>query len=210
MSLIRYAAVCLIACGCAAQEGEIGAAAGYGTYRNGTVYAPAGKATAGIRNRFAVSAVLSEEKYERLGGEIRYTYQDGDPFLSAGATKTNVQGQSHTIHYDALFHFRGKPARIRPYMAAGFGAKVYRVSGPANPSQPLSDIAMLTTRTDVKPVFTAGGGVKIRLGGKVVVRLDFRDYVTPFPKKLIAPAPFGTGRGFFQQFTPLVGVGYTF
>jgi hypothetical protein len=44
----------------------------------------------------------------------------------------------------------------------------------------------------------------------VRVRLDFRDYITPFPKQVIAPARFATARGFLHMFTPLLGVGFAF
>jgi hypothetical protein len=153
---------------------------------------------------------VGEELYEHLAGEFRYTYQDGDPFLAAGGTKTNLQGQSHAFHYDLLFHARPKHTSVRPYFAAGIGAKLYVVSGPENPGQPLTGIAMLTAHDEVKALFTAGGGVKIRIGRGVIMRLDFRDYITAFPKKLIHPAPFGTARGIFHQYTPLVGIGYVF
>ena len=201
----------LLACalGCAGQSWEIGAAAGYGLYRNASVYAPDGKATAGISNRFTLSGVLGQDRFEYFSGEVRYLYQDGDPFLRASSGKTNIQGQSHAIHYDLLAHFSPRRARIRPYLAVGLGAKWYIANGPENPTQPLSDIALLAHTTDLKGLLTAGGGVKLRFGG-VLVRLDFRDYITPFPKKLIVPVPFATARGLFQQFTPLVGVSYSF
>lgn len=203
---IVVALACALAC--SGQQWEIGAAAGYGAYRNGTILSPAGKAMAGVRNRFAVSALVGDDMYPHLGGEVRYTYQDGDPFLSARGIKTNIEGQSHSFHYDALFYVRGKDQRVRPYVAVGLGVKVYVVSGPPNPKAPLGDIARLTTQDQARPLVTGGGGVKLKLGHRVLLRLDFRDYVTPFPKELIAPAPLNTARGFFHQFTPLIGISY--
>jgi predicted acetylornithine/succinylornithine family transaminase len=44
----------------------------------------------------------------------------------------------------------------------------------------------------------------------VRVRLDFRDYITPFPKNVITPTRFATARGFLHMFTPLLGVGFAF
>jgi hypothetical protein len=43
-----------------------------------------------------------------------------------------------------------------------------------------------------------------------LVRADFRDYLTQFPKRQISPAANGTARGIFQQFTPMAGVSYVF
>jgi hypothetical protein len=44
----------------------------------------------------------------------------------------------------------------------------------------------------------------------ILVRADFRDYITAFPTRLIVPAANGTDHGIFNQFTPLVGVSYVF
>ncbi|MFB3777094.1 MAG: outer membrane beta-barrel protein [Bryobacteraceae bacterium] len=190
----------------AAQQWEIGGGAGYGVYRSVSVYAPAGKAAAGVRNRFVATAVFGEDLYRHVSGEFRYTYQDGDPYLEAGGSKANVQGQSHAFHYDLLVHARARGERVRPYVAAGIGAKLYRVTGPENPNQALGAIARLTEQDEMKALVTAGGGVKLRLGRRAALRLDFRDYITPFPKNIIRPAPLGTARGIFQQFTAMAGV----
>jgi hypothetical protein len=210
-NLMRLAAALVAlfcAAACSAQQWEIGGAAGFGFYRNGTIYAPAGKATAGFRSRFVAGVVIGENRYEYLTGEVRYTYHDGDPFMAAGGIRTNLQGQSHSLHYDVLFNTRPRREKVRPYFAAGIGAKYYVVSGPENPSQPLSNIGSLKSIDELKPLFSLGGGVKIRLRPEVLLRFDFRNYITTFPKKQIQPVPFATPRGIFQQFTPMVGISY--
>ncbi len=189
---------------------EIGGGVGYGFYRKGSIISPNGRATAGIRSRFTGTILLGEDRYRYIGGEVRYTYQDGDPFLSAGGVKTNIQGQSHAIHYDILIHVRPQEARLRPYVAAGIGAKLYVVSGPANPAAPLGDIGTLTTHDQTKFLAAVGGGVKFRVLPQMLLRFDFRDYITTFPRQLIAPAEGATARGIFHQLTPMVGVSYLF
>lgn len=193
---------------CWAQPWEIGAGAGYGWYKNGSVMAPAGAASAGIRNRFSLTVFLSEERYDRISGEVRYTYQDGDPFLEAGGEKTNIQGQSHTFHYDVLFHWKDQEQRIRPFVAVGAGAKMFVVTGPANPSAPLQNIAQLTTRDQTRFVVSAGGGVKWKIAERVSLRIELRDYISQFPKRLIAPVPLATARGIFHQITPMICFSY--
>jgi hypothetical protein len=195
---------------CAAKDWEVGATFGHGIYRNGTVFSPGGTATAGIRNRFVAGAVIGEDLYEYVSGELRYLYQDGDPFLSAGGVQTNIQGQSHAVHYDVLIHVRPRESWVRPYLAAGFGAKWFLVTGPVPPNQPLEEVAVLSGEDQVRPLITLGGGVKFDLRAGIRVRVDFRDYLTPFPKRLIRPAPGATARGILQQFTPSVGLSYTF
>ena len=189
---------------------EIGGGAGYGMYRKGTVFSPAGNAEAGIRSRFALTVVGGEDMYRYVGGEARYTYQDGDPFIQAGGQQVNVQGQSHAFHYDVLIYARPRGARIRPYFAGGPGAKLYVVSGPLPLRQPFPGIATLTTTDQTKFLLSVGGGVKVRLASHLLARFDFRDYITAFPRKLIQPAPFATARGLFQQFTPMIGLSATF
>lgn len=195
---------------CFAQDAEVGIAIGYGAYRNGSILAPDGTAKAGFKNRFAVSAVITEDEYDHLSGEFRYTYQDGDPFIAARGTDTRLQGQSHAFAYDVNVHFRPLDRKIRPYVTAGVGAKLFIIRGPANPDQPLADIASLTTSNDLKLLVVGGGGVKMRVQRHMTVRVDFLDYITPFPKTQIHPVPLATPRGIFHQFTPMVGISYVF
>jgi opacity protein-like surface antigen len=189
---------------------EFGGSIGYGIYRNGTVFGAGSTAEAGIRNRFAAGAVFGEEMYDYISGEVRYLYQDGHPFVSSCATKTDIQGQSQTFTYDLLFHFEPRERRLRFFAAGGAGAKGYIIAGPAPTVQPLANVVTLTTQDQWMLVVDVGGGVKYALTKHVQLRGDFRDYLTKFPKQQLAPAAGNTARGIFQQFTPLFGVSYVF
>jgi opacity protein-like surface antigen len=195
---------------CLAQQYELGGAFGYGVYTDGSVISPGGTATAGIHNRFATGVIFCDNLFEHVSGEMRYLYHDGDPFLSTSAAKGSIQGQSHAFHYDVLFQARGREARIRPYVAVGVGAKYYVTTGPAPVPQPMPKIGGLVATNQWRGLFTGGAGVKVRVTDHILVRADFRDYVTAFPSHLIVPAANGTGKGIFHQFTPLVGVSYVF
>jgi hypothetical protein len=203
-------ALVVLTSACCAQDWQIGGGGGYGFYRKATVFAPAGQVDAGIRSRFVLTAWITDDRYDYVSGEFRYTYQDGDPFLERGAQQFNLQGQSHSFEYDVLFHFRDFYKRVRPYVTVGAGVKRYLVSGPPNPSQPFAEIASLNDTHETKFLGVAGVGLSLRIGANVKLRFDFRDYITKFPKQLIAPAPLGTGRGLFHQFTPMIGVAYGF
>lgn len=207
----KWFVVVLAVGACSAQEYEIGGAIGYGWYRDGTIFGPGATAQAGIRNRFAAGFVIGEDLYEHISGEVRYLYQDGHPFLTSGGTNEEIQGQSHAFSYDLLFHVARRERRFRPFVAVGVGAKDYVIAGPPPPSpQPLANLGTLTTRDEWKFLVTLGGGVEYRLARHVVLRADFRDYMTAFPKSQIAPATNNTARGIFQQFTPLFGMSYRF
>lgn len=207
--VVLFATLALAA---SAQEWELGGGAGYGFYRKASVIAPAGTVDAGIRSRFALTGWVTQHKYDYISGEIRYVYQDGDPFIQSAGGKTNVQGQSHALHYDVLFHLRHSetPRRIRPYFAAGLGIKRYVVTGPANPAAPFTDIAQLNSTGENKLLLSLGGGIAIRAARHVLIRVDFRDYITTFPKRIISPVPLATARGLYNQFTPMVGISYGF
>jgi len=193
-----------------AQQYEFGGAIGYGFYRNGTIYSPAGSAQAGIRNRFAAGWVFGENRYEYVSGEVRYLYQDGHPFLSAGGVKSDIQGQSHAFDYALLFHLRKREQRLRPFFAMGAGAKGYVIAGPAPAPQPLPNIAGLTTKDEWKFLVVVGVGVKYRVREHILLRFDMLDYMTGFPRRQIAPMEGNTARGIFQQITPLFGASYCF
>jgi hypothetical protein len=59
-------------------------------------------------------------------------------------------------------------------------------------------------------VFNVGGGVTFRPRSHMQLRAEFRDYLTTFPRQEIVPAVHNTARGIFEQFTPLLGIDYTF
>jgi opacity protein-like surface antigen len=200
----------LFASTASAQQFEIGAIVGYGVYRDGTVFSTAGTADAGIRNRFAAGINIGEEISNYVSGEFRYLYQDGHPFLQAPGVNTDIQGNSDALTYALLFHFKPREHRWRPFLAGGAGAKEYVIAGPAPFPQPIPQIASLTTNDVWKVAFDVGGGVKIRLIPHMLLRAEFRDYITTFPRQEIVPAPHNTARGIFEQFTPLFGVSYTF
>ena len=206
----KFAAALLFASAALAQQWEVGGTLGYGWYRKVRVNGPGAEASVGIRNRFVAGAVLTEDLYEHVSGEIRYTYHDGDPFISLGARTANMQGQSHSFTYDTLLHVRDRDSRLRPFFAAGLGAKYFRITGPPPATQPAPGVATLVADSQWRLLVSIGAGVSYRLPNHLMIRADFRDYISPMPRKLFAPAPGATGRGLMHQFTPMVGIGFWF
>lgn len=200
----------LASAACFAQSWEFGGTIGYGVYRDVRVNGPGAQATVGIRNRFAAGAVVTENLYDHISGEIHYLYQDGDPFLSFNGRTANIQGQSHSLTYEFLLHSRSLESRLRPFVAIGVGAKYYRTTGPEPSPQPAPAEAALVRANDWRFLTGVGGGVSYRLRNHLLVRGDFRDYITPFPHKIFVPGPNSTDRGLFQMFTTTVGVSYWF
>ena len=215
MRLIRFYCVITplaLASACAAQERqwEVGGAAGFGIVRNATISNPSGSASAGVDNRFAAGVVFGQDLYQHLSGEVRYTFRDDDLVLKNGGSKVNMDGESHLVQYDMLFHATGKSSRIRPYAAAGAGIRWFLGTGQEYENQPLGTFALLTKTDEVKPLLSVGGGVKVRVRGRMDIRLDFRDYISPFPQKLFATAPGARIHGWLNDLVPFAGVSWLF
>ncbi len=171
-----------------AQQFEAGADIGYGFYRSGSIYSADGTAQAGIGNRFAAGIFLADEFANYVSAEFDYLYHDGHPFLRTPNVRTDIQGNSDALTIELLFHFKPRGRRFRPFLGGGSGAKEYVIAGPA--ADPADR--------------------KFLLRPHMMLRAEFRDYLTTFPKQEIVPAPHNTARGIFEQFTPLFGISYTF
>lgn len=215
MRPVTVSGVCIalaLASACMAQEREweVGGAAGFGFMRNATINNPTGSLSAGFDNRFAAGAVIGQDLYQHFGGELRYTFRDNDLVLTGAGQKVNMDGNSHLVHYDLLFYALGKSFRIRPFAAAGGGIRLFGGTGHEYVNQPFGDFALLTRTTEVKPLISVGGGVKISATNHITVRVDFRDYISPFPENLFVTAPGAKIRGWLNDFVPLVGVSYVF
>jgi len=148
--------------------------------------------------------------YERIGGEVRYSYLDNAMKLTSGQATAKFGGQAHAIHYDLLIHGTGPASRMRPYIAFGGGAKIYRGTGAERAFQPLSNIAILTKTQETQGLASVGAGIKYRVSDKMWFRLDVHDYLTRFPKKVITPVTGSGLSGWLNNFVPTAGLTFTF
>jgi len=193
-----------------AQNYELGVGAGLGVYNDATVSGPAGQAEAGFNNSFAGSAWVSHDMYRRLGGEFRYTFGNNNLKLGSGGSRATMSAETHTIHYELQVHFADRDARTRAFVAIGGGAKRYTGKGPEQAFQPLSGVAVLTKTSQWVGVVAFGGGVKVRVGSNGMFRAEVRDYWSPVPTQVIAPAPGANLGGWIHNIVPLVGFGFRF
>ena len=192
------------------QTYEIGADIGYGIYNNGTIFSSQETIQAGIRNRFAAGIDVGWEFSDYVSGQFSYLYHDGHPFIKGAGVDTDIQGQSQALTIGGLFHFQKRDRRFRTFLAGGAGSKGYIIAGPEPFPQPIPQVASLTTNDVWKVTFSVGGGITYMLRKHMLLRAEFRDYLTTFPRQQIVPAPHNTARGIFQQFTPLFGASYVF
>jgi hypothetical protein len=194
----------------AAPKWEIGVLGGGGFYNSASVSSPAGSGDVGIKNGLAVGAFLGNDLYKHIGGELRYEFMPGDLKVSSGGTEATFSGLAHAIHYDFLFHFTPKGSRIRPFVSAGGGVKIYQGTSRATVTQPLSALALLTNTHETKGLGVFGGGVKAQVSSHVMLRFEVQDFLTPFPRQVIAPAPGAKISGLLNDIVVLAGLGVTF
>jgi hypothetical protein len=191
-----------------AQQWEIGGGAG-GTFVPGVaVSGPQGSATAGFKTGLAAGFFVGQNLYKHLSGEIRYTFLQSDLKLASGSTTATFSGNTHAVYYDVLLHTSRRESRAELYGAVGGGMKIFRGTGNEAAYQPLSQFGYFTKTQAVKPMLSAGGGMKFKLSPHVALRTEVRDFVTPFPKQLITPAPGAKFGRFLHDFVPMVSISY--
>jgi hypothetical protein len=193
-----------------AQEWEIGGIAGGGFSNGLSVAAAAASASTGFKSGGAFGVFAGSNLYPHLSGEIRYTYQMSDLKLSSGGTEASFTGASHAISYDFIYHPASRRSKLQPFVAAGAGIRIFRGTGKEQAYQPLSNFAYLTHTQELRPLITAGGGIKYHLSERLIFRAELRDFITPFPNKVITPAPGAKISGWLQDFVPLVGLSFVF
>jgi hypothetical protein len=213
MKLARMLVVCsavTIAPAAVAQKWEVGAGAGGGFYTSQDAEHPDGTtATAKFKSNVAAGAWLAHNNHPRWGGEIRYQYQRGDLHLDRGSEEASMSGESHSIHYDFLYHWSDRGSTVRPYVAFGGGIKVYRGTGDPALVRPLERYALLSPTQEVTGMASVGIGVKVKIAARWHLRLDVHDYMTPFPKEVITPNPPSKIGGWLHDIVPMVGLSFT-
>ena len=189
MSSVKLLLILAAAAAAPAQQRELGILAGGGLVNAVPLGGAAGSVTAGLSPGAAAGVLIGHDLYPRLSGEIRYLFEQRDPKLTSGSTTASFSGQAHVLHYDVLLHARPRRERVRPYAALGGGIKVFRGTGAETAYRPLMQYAYLTRTQELKPMLSAGGGVKFRLSARMVAHVDLRDQLTRFPDKVLTPGP---------------------
>ncbi len=195
---------------CWAQKWELGVLGGGSFYKSASVSSPAGQGDVGIKNSAAAGAYVGSNMYKYVSGELRYEYIPGDLKVSSGGTEATFNGEAHAIHYDFLVPFAPRDAKVRPFVSGGGGVKIYHGTGTATVTQPLERLALLTNTFETKGLGVAGAGVKAAVAKSVLLRLEVKDFITPFPRKVIAEAPGAKISGILNNIVVMGGISITF
>lgn len=191
------------------QQWEVGAVGGGAFYIDRSVRAASGASgQVGYEPGFVAGGFIAHSQPGRWGGEIRYLFEKADMRLSSGATKYTFGARSHMIHYDLVVHANSGEDRVRPFLAFGGGLKGYFGTGAERAVQPLNNLAILSQSAQWQPMLSLGGGIKWRIGERVIVRAEVRDYITRLPKDVLLPSPGSSLSGWQHDIVPMFGISY--
>ncbi len=193
-----------------AQTWEVGGGVGGSFFTSQSVKNALSSGDVTLSNAVAASFWLANNSSHLIGGELRYDYENTNLKLKSAGTSATLGADTHAFHYDFLLHFTPQGSRLRPFIAAGGGVKLYRGIGKESAFQPLSSLALLTKTSEVKPLISVGAGLKFAVSKSFQVRIEVRDALTPFPKTVIAPAQGDKIGGWLQDFVAMVGLSLTF
>jgi hypothetical protein len=181
------------------------ASVGFGKYDYLALTSPAGNGEAGIGARYALDAAIGRALGDHLAIEGAWTFQDGDFEIKSGDVKTAFDAHANSFHGDLYYYFRGRHAKLRPFVDVGFGAKLYQGIETVRP-RPLASLGAFAHAVDSRPLILFGGGVEWGITGHWSIRAGVRDFATPFPSSVIVLAPGVSVGGWLHDVVTSVGV----
>lgn len=195
---------------CFGQQWEFGGLGGAGFLSSVNVSSPAGSATTGFQTGLAAGAFVGQNLYPHISGELHYEYLQSGLEIKSGGQQATFSGNSHALHYDLILHTNKKGSRTQLFVAMGAGMRIFRGTGTEAAYQPLYQFGYMTKTQQLKPMASVGAGVRFTLANHVYLRTEFRDFITPFPTQVIAPAPGAKFGSILQDFVPMVALSYEF
>lgn len=189
-----------------AQQWEFGALGGGQFLANVNASGAAGSATAGFATGPAFGVFVGNNLYRNLGGEIRYEFLGSDLSLTSNGQSAQFSGQTHALHYDVTWRTSLKESQVQFFGAVGGGMKMFRGTGTEQAYQPLSQFGYFTKTQQIEPMVSIGGGLEYRLSKHLHLRAEVHDFISPFPKSVLTPAPGVKYGSILQNIVPMVGL----
>jgi hypothetical protein len=178
-----------------------------GLLNNVAVTGAPGAATAGFAPGLVAGAFLGENLYNHFSGEIRYEYMQSDLQLKSAGQTATFNGNSQAIHYDVVYHTAGE-SPVRFFGAVGGGMKFFSGTEAEEAYQPLSQYGYFTKTQKAKPALTVAAGLTFKLGSKLHLRAEVRDFTSAFPTAVLTP-PQGVKYGsLLNEVVPMVSLVY--
>jgi len=195
---------------CFGQQWEFGGLGGAGFLGTANASSPIGSATTGFQTGLAAGAFFGQNLYPHVSGELHYEFLQSGLEIKSGGQQATFSGVSHLLHYDVILHTNKKGSRMQYFVALGGGMRLFRGTGTEEAYQPLYQVGYLTKTQQMKPMASVGAGVRFTLTQHMFLRTEFRDFITPFPNQVIAPAPGSKFASILMDFVPMVALSYEF
>lgn len=197
------------AAGCLAQQWEFGGGAGAGFLNTVSVTSPLAAATAGFQTGYGFGGYFGQNLYSHMSGELHYSYLQSDLKLASGGNTVTFDGVSHVVNYDFLLHTT-RPSRTQFFVAVGGGLKIFDGTGTEEAYQPMSQFGYFTKTRTLKPMGDFGAGIRYTLSPRLSLRVEFRDFITPFPTQVLTPAPGSKFGNLLNDIVPMVSLAYQY
>jgi len=178
-NLLSVSLLLVLAGAASAQVLEVGPQFGVSRLSNSELYSEAGPPPLAVKLksgfRFGFRVTLNAHEY--AGHEVGYGYN---------RTNLDLAGQvygmaTHQGFYDFLLYARPDGARIRPFIAGGGQFSNFVPPG----------ASVSYGGGEMKFGVNYGAGVKVRTSDRFLIRLDFRQYLSPKPDFNFPTAPEG-------------------
>ena len=210
MRLLKFAVIFIAMTTAAfAEDWQFGATGGYGLFNNVNATGTAGTATAGSHPASWRAYFWAQTLHHSFTGEIHYEYMQSDLRLSSGGQKAQFSGYSNAIHYDVGWHTGGDESPVQFFVLLGGGIKEFAGTGAEEAYQPLSQFGYFTKTQQIKAMGTGGAGVTFALKSHLTLRVEVRDFITPFPTGVLTPAPGMKFGSLLNDVVPMVSIVYT-
>ena len=193
---------------CFGQQWEFGGMGGAGFLSNVNVTSPSGSATAGFETGGAFGGFFGQNLYPHWSGEIRYLYLQNDLHINSSGNNATFSGYAQVLHCDLLYHTNRKGSKMQAFVAVGGGLKIFRGTGTQQAYQTNYQFGYMTNTQELKPMGDVGVGLRFELRPRVFLRTEIRDYITPFPEQIIAPAPGAKFGSILHDVVPTVSLSY--
>jgi hypothetical protein len=191
--------------GASGADWQATASAGFGKYQYVSLQGPAGAGEAGIGARYVLDAAIGRALGDHLAVEGAWTFQDGDFEIRSAGVKTAFDAHAHAFHGGLYYYFRGRTAKLRPFVDGGAGVRLYQGIEAVRP-RPLAAFGAFADGTDARALLIIGGGVEWSVTARWAIRVGVREFATPFPSFVIIPAAgVGVG-GWLRDVVATVGI----
>lgn len=145
-----------------------------------------------LMDGYRVNFQMTLNTYTHIGGEIGYSYVRSNwDYLGQ-----EVGTAAHQVRANPVFYLTSEGSKVRPFVSAGVGFTSFAYPG----------YSVTAGGSELKFGVNYGGGIKVRVTDKYLIRIDYRQYLTPKPDFSLSVIP---PQGWLRMNEVSMGFAYT-